>query len=97
LVASSYAGSGLAFALWGVAAFGAVVPIQHRLVSIDPAKSGIALSWYSTAMYVGIALAPVLGSLALSDGAAMVPLAGAAASALALAAFQLGYRVRDKG
>jgi predicted MFS family arabinose efflux permease len=91
LVAHSFVPVAVCFAIWGVAAFGAVVPVQHRLVSIDSASAPIALSWYSTAMYIGIAVAPVAGAIALSGGADIVPIAGALTAALALVAFQLGY------
>lgn len=84
----------LLFAIWGVTAFAVVVPVQARLVSIDPAAAGIVLSWYSTAMYIGIGIAPVLGAAALGGGAALVPIAGAAASLLGLAVFVAGVRVR---
>jgi predicted MFS family arabinose efflux permease len=61
-------------------------------VHIDPAASALALSWYSTAMYVGIAIAPLIGTAALSIGGAVaVPVAGAVVSVLALALFLLGY------
>jgi MFS transporter, DHA1 family, inner membrane transport protein len=82
------------FALWGVTAFAVVVPVQARLVGLDPAAAGIVLSWYSTAMYVGIGLAPVVGGAALASGPAAVPLAGAAAALLALLVFAAGLRVR---
>jgi DHA1 family inner membrane transport protein len=60
-------------------------------VEIDPAKAGLTLGWYSTAMYVGIAVAPVIGGAVLAAGTVELPLAGAAATALALVAFQLGF------
>ncbi|PZE30097.1 MFS transporter [Curtobacterium sp. MCBD17_028] len=86
---------GAAFVVWGVVAFAAVVPVQHRLVGIDPGTAGIALSWYSTAMYVGIALAPVVGAQVLGvgvdAGAVAVPVAGAVTAVLALVAFMSGY------
>jgi MFS transporter, DHA1 family, inner membrane transport protein len=87
----SFAATAFAFLVWGVSGFGAVVPLQHRLVGVDPAVSGISLSWYSTAMYIGIALAPLLGAAALGFGAQVVPLAGAAAAMLALIAALAGY------
>jgi DHA1 family inner membrane transport protein len=95
-VSSSFVLLAVAFAIWGALAFGAVVPLQHRLVSVDPTIAGIALSWYSTAMYIGIALAPVLGGaeIAGSAGATTVPLTGAALSLLALAAFAAGFARR---
>ncbi|SER23184.1 MFS transporter [Microlunatus flavus] len=88
----SFVALAVLFAVWGVVAFAAVVPLQHRLVGIDPATAGLTLGWYSTAMYVGIACAPLLGAAALAGGGAVeLPLAGAAATALALVAFQLGF------
>ena len=50
LVATSYVLDLPVFAVWGIAAFAVVVPVQHRLVGLDPAAAGIVLSWYSTAM-----------------------------------------------
>jgi len=83
--------TGLLFAVWGASANAATLPIQHRLIEIDPATAGVALSWYSTAMYAGIALAPPLGAAALATGgASLVPLVGAVAILLALIAFQAG-------
>lgn len=84
----------VAVIVWGVAAFTISVPAQHRLVELDPSASAITLSWYSTAMYLGIAIAPIAGSAALLDGAAAVPLVGAGASLLALLVLQLAYRSR---
>ncbi|AMM21416.1 hypothetical protein AX769_16365 [Frondihabitans sp. PAMC 28766] len=96
LVEGSYATLAVGFVLWGVLAFGVVVPVQHRLVGIEPKVAGIALSWYSTAMYVGIALAPILGAAVLGGfgslpGASAVPLVGAALAVIALALFLLGF------
>jgi DHA1 family inner membrane transport protein len=84
------------FALWGVTAFAVVVPVQARLVAIDPEAAGIVLSWYSTAMYIGIGLAPVVGGAALAAGSAVVPLAGAGAALLGLGVFALGLRLRGR-
>jgi len=81
----------VAFAFWGVTAFGVTIPIQHRLVAIDPARAGLSLSWYSTAMYVGIALAPVAGSLALGAGTVVLLITAGTLAAVALVVFQLGY------
>lgn len=94
-VEASFAASIVVFALWGVAAFAMAIPVQHRLVHVDPESSALALSWYSTAMYVGIAIAPPIGTLALgAGGAEAVPVAGAIVTAAALAAFALSYAAR---
>jgi predicted MFS family arabinose efflux permease len=82
------------FALWGITAFAVVVPVQARLVALDPAAAGIVLSWYSTAMYVGIGLAPLIGGAALAVAPALVPVAGAAAALLGLVVFVAGLRLR---
>ena len=92
---ASFAATIVVFAVWGVAAFAIAIPVQHRLVHVDPASSALALSWYSTAMYVGIAIAPPIGTLALASGGAVaVPLAGAVVTVAALAVFLLGYLAR---
>jgi DHA1 family inner membrane transport protein len=94
-VASSFVGTAIVFAVWGVAANGSLLPIQHRLIEVDPATAGVALSWYSTAMYAGIALAPPLGNVALAlTGPELVPIFGAIAVALALAVFQVSWMTR---
>jgi DHA1 family inner membrane transport protein len=94
-VESSFVASIVVFAVWGVAAFAIAIPVQHRLVTVDPESAALALSWYSTAMYVGIAIAPPLGSAALAlGGAEAVPVVGAAVTALALLLFLGGYARR---
>jgi DHA1 family inner membrane transport protein len=94
--AGSYSATAVSFAVWGVVTFAALVPVQHRLVDVDPATAGVSLSWYSTAMYVGVALAPVVGASLLPFGAAWLDLIGAAAAAAALGVFALGYVVRRR-
>ncbi|MFI9484837.1 MFS transporter [Promicromonospora sp. NPDC052451] len=95
-VEGSYVGTAVLFGVWGLATAAALVPIQHRLVDVDPAVAGVSLSWYSTAMYIGIALAPVVGASVLPYGAAWLDLLGAAAAAAALGVFALGYVVRRR-
>ncbi|MDR6612364.1 MFS transporter [Leifsonia sp. 1010] len=92
---ASFVASVIVFALWGVAAFAIAIPVQHRLVHVDPESSALALSWYSTAMYVGIAIAPPIGAFALAAGGAVaVPLAGALVTLGALGVFVVGYLAR---
>jgi DHA1 family inner membrane transport protein len=92
----SYLGTAVLFGVWGLATATALVPIQHRLVDVDPAVAGVSMSWYSTAMYIGIALAPVVGASVLPYGAAWLDVVGALAAAAALAVFALGYVVRRR-
>ncbi len=87
----------IVFAVWGISAFASVVPVQHRLVGVDQETAAVAISWFSTAMYVGIATAPLLGAAAIGTGdVALVPLIGAVVTALALVAFQLGFSLRRR-
>jgi DHA1 family inner membrane transport protein len=97
LAEESFVALAILFFVLGMVGFGASVPVQHRLVSIDPARSALAMSWYTTAMYLGIAIAPLLGAAASAIGGAhLIPIAAAAVSALALLAFQVGYIGRRK-
>jgi MFS transporter, DHA1 family, inner membrane transport protein len=92
LVAHSLVGTAVVFAVWGLAANAIALPIQHRLVQVNPTTAGVALSWYSTALYAGIALAPPLGAAALRLGeATLIPVFAAAVVLLALIVYLLGY------
>ncbi|MCU1413660.1 MAG: transporter [Microbacteriaceae bacterium] len=94
-LASDYILTAVLFFLLGVAAFASVPPIQHRLIAIDPESAVLSLSWYTTGMYVGISVAPLLGALAIGvGGAAAVPVFGAIAVALSVVTFLLGYLTR---
>ena len=85
------------FVVWGVAAFGTGIPVQHRLVAIDPDRSAVALSWYSTAVYIGIAFAPLVGGVALEvAGPSEVPHAAALSVLLAFVLFQSGFLGRRR-
>jgi predicted MFS family arabinose efflux permease len=80
------------FALWGATALGATIPIQHRLATIDRATTGLTLSWFTSAQYLGIALAPVVATTAAGlAGASLIPIAGAVVLAVCIVTFQLGF------
>jgi DHA1 family inner membrane transport protein len=94
-VSRSLVAIAIVFAVWGVSSNAVSLPVQHRLVEVDAQTAGVSLSWFSTALYAGIAIAPPLGALALRlGGADLVPIFGAGAAALALAAFLIGSVVR---
>jgi DHA1 family inner membrane transport protein len=83
------------FAVWGLSSNSVALPVQHRLVEIDPATAGVALSWYSTALYAGVAFAPPLGALAIGlHNPQLIPLFGAAAVVLGGASYFAGYSLR---
>lgn len=91
----SFAALAAVFLVWGVAAFGTGVAVQHRLVAVGADRAAVALSWYATAGYVGIAIAPLIGGAALDlVGASEVPHAAALAVLFAAVFFHLGYVVR---
>lgn len=81
----SLTGAILLYAVWGLVAIAPQIGIQAVLVAANPAEIGVSLSWYSTATYVGIAIAPVLGAGALHLGAWSVLLAAGVAALVALA------------
>ena len=85
------------FVVWGLSAFAAVVPVQHRLVAVDPQTAAVAISWFSTALYLGISIAPLLGAAALHTGdVALLPLIGTIVTGVGLLAFQLGFAIRAR-
>ncbi|WP_022900203.1 MFS transporter [Humibacter albus] len=91
----SFGASIVVFAVWGVVAAAVTIPVQHRLVAIAPEHAQQTMAWYSTAMYLGIAIAPPLGNAALAGaGPWLVPVAGVVVSLLALAFFLAGFRAR---
>lgn len=92
----SFVGTLVLFIVWGMTAFATAVPLQHRLVQIDPANAGVALSWWATATYLGIAVAPLLGAGALAVNVQLIPVVGAALAVVTIGFFLLGY-LRGKG
>jgi MFS transporter, DHA1 family, inner membrane transport protein len=95
LATPSYGALLVVFVVWGVAAFGTGIAVQHRLAEVDPSRATVSISWYSTGVYVGIALAPIVGGAALSGwGAVHVPHAAALAVLGAALLFQLGFLAR---
>ena len=80
------------FALWGATALGATIPIQQRLATIDRATTGLTLSWFTSAQYLGIAVAPVVATAAAGlSGASLIPIAGAVVLVVCVVTFRLGY------
>jgi DHA1 family inner membrane transport protein len=84
------------FALWGATALGSTIPIQQRLATIDRATTGLTLSWFTSAQYLGIAIAPIVATTAVGlAGASLIPIAGAIVIAVCIITFQLGYAQRS--
>ena len=94
LAEPSFTALAVVFVVWGFAAFGTGIPVQHRLVAIDADRAAVAVSWYSTAVYLGIAIAPLIGGFALQvvPPSEMPHVAGGAVLVAALL-LQAGYLV----
>ena len=92
LLDGGFAGTAVLFVIWGITAFASGVPLQHRLVEIDPANAGISLSWWASATYLGIAIAPLLGAAVLGVSPQLVPVVGALLALAAIVVFLIGFR-----
>lgn len=80
------------FVLWGATALGATIPVQQRLATIDRATAGLTLSWFTSAQYLGIAIAPVLAAVTADlAGASLIPFASAVVLLVCLITFRLGF------
>ncbi|MEO6116610.1 MAG: MFS transporter [Pseudolysinimonas sp.] len=97
LLDGGFAGTVVLFVIWGITAFATVVPLQHRLVEIDPANAGISLSWWASATYLGIAIAPLLGAAVLGVNPQFVPVVGAVLALAAIVVFLIGFRGSGSG
>jgi DHA1 family inner membrane transport protein len=84
------------YAVWGLVSIAPQIGIQAVLVAANPAEIGVSLSWYSTATYVGIAVAPVLGAAALQLGAWAVLLVAGVAALVALALVAVSTRTGER-
>jgi predicted MFS family arabinose efflux permease len=88
-------GTAVLFVIWGLTAFASAVPLQHRLVAIDPASAGISLSWWASATYLGIAGASLLGSAVLGVNPQLLPVMGALLALAAIVLFLIGFRAKS--
>jgi predicted MFS family arabinose efflux permease len=91
LLDGGFWGTAVLFVIWGITAFASAVPLQHRLVEIDPANAGISLSWWASATYLGIAIAPLLGAAVLGVNVQLVPVVGAMLALAAIVVFLVGF------
>src|SRR4051812_13526047 len=92
LLDGGFWGTAVLFVIWGLTAFASAVPLQHRLVEIDPVNAGISLSWWASATYLGIAVAPLLGAAVLGVNVQLVPVVGAVLALTAIVVFLVGFR-----
>ncbi|MFD5538606.1 MFS transporter, partial [Streptomyces sp. NPDC127079] len=55
----------VAVMLWGACGWAMLVPIQHRLAGVNAAVAQMSISLSSSANYIGVSLAPVIGAFLL--------------------------------
>jgi predicted MFS family arabinose efflux permease len=79
--------------VWGMCAWGFVVPQQHRLMAINPAAAPLLVGLNSAALYVGVSISGVIGGAAITwfDAHALGPI-GAIFVAAALVSAEWAQR-----
>ncbi len=75
--------------LWGACGWAMLVPIQHRLAGVNPAVAQMSISLSSSANYVGVSLAPVVGGFLLDHDVEMRYL-GVPSAAIVVAGLLIG-------
>lgn len=58
--------SALAIVVWGLCAWGLLVPQQHRLISLSPGSAPLLLGLNSAALYVGVSASGVIGAAGIT-------------------------------
>jgi DHA1 family inner membrane transport protein len=67
------------------------------LATIDRATTGLTLSWFTSAQYLGIAVAPVVATTAAGiAGPTLIPIAGAVVLAVSIVVFRLGFEQKTQ-
>ncbi len=83
--------------VWGLCANAQQPAVQLRETLIDPLTAPVALAWNSTALYLGIAIAPIFGGAVIgAAGIDAVPVGSALLLLVGVLAFQLGYIVEGR-
>jgi predicted MFS family arabinose efflux permease len=84
----------IAIVIWGICAWGLVVPQQHRLISVSPGAAPLLLGLNSAALYVGVSVAGVIGAAGVTlFDRYYLGLVGAAFIVLALVIAHQAYRL----
>ncbi|MEC3981841.1 MFS transporter [Amycolatopsis sp. H20-H5] len=95
LVATSVVGAGVILFAWGLCTWAFNPPIQHRLIELAPAHSGLVLSLNASAIYLGVGLSGLVGGFVLDHGGpSMLPEVAAMLTALGAAVVVFGWRAR---
>jgi|GEM_PF-3704888 len=96
LADSNYVLAVAGFAALGAASYIVLIPRQYQLITLAPEVATVSLSWFTTAMYMGIGLAPVIGAQLVPRGGPAIALAGTVVACLALALFVLGLLLQRR-
>jgi predicted MFS family arabinose efflux permease len=84
----------IALIVWGLCAWGFVIPQQHRLIGLAPQHASILLSLYAMAVYGGTSVSGAVGALAATFvGYHNLPLIGAALVLCGLAVSEYASRL----
>jgi predicted MFS family arabinose efflux permease len=95
LVGDTWPGALAAIVIWGVGGWMQLPAQQHRLVGLAGAAAPLAISLNSSAMYLGISLAGVVGGIVISAGSIdFIPVFGAIMGVLGLILTVAFYRSR---
>ncbi|QDC02178.1 MFS transporter [Mesorhizobium sp. 8] len=65
MVNGTFAGASVVLVIWGLAGWGILVPQQHRLIGIAPAKGPLVIALNAAAIYIGVSLSGALGAVVL--------------------------------
>jgi len=86
----------LAMGLWGVAGWGYLVPLQHRLMALAPGAASLTTSLNSSAIYLGASAGSVAGGVLITQlPARSIGCPAAAIGLLAIASALASNRARD--
>jgi predicted MFS family arabinose efflux permease len=95
LVGDTWPGAVTAIVIWGIGGWMQLPAQQHRLVQLAGAAAPLAISLNSSAMYLGISLAGVVGGIVISAGSIdFIPVFGAIMGVLGLILTAAFYRSR---
>ncbi len=61
----TFAGASVILIVWGLAGWGILVPQQHRLIEIAPAKAPLVIALNAAAIYIGVSFSGALGAIVL--------------------------------
>lgn len=94
MINGTFAGASVVLVIWGFSGWGILVPQQHRLIGIAPAKAPLLIALNGAAIYIGVSASAALGGgvLQVLDPRFLGP-AGAVLILAGLLAAELAHRL----